>query len=221
MCFSVTASFVSGTALVCAGAYYLKQQGSFSEKHYLALIPFLFGIQQLLEGVVWLGVAEQVTPMLKMIAAYGFSFMATSLWPAYMPFAMYMFEEKRPRFLPLMAVGFLLAVYLLWSSMIYSPIRLEVMCNQIDCFSLAYLFDAPYMSNSINFLYLFLVVIPFVLSSNKRVRYIVAPAFFISFVFGAFLSKSTTFPSVWCFFAAIMSISIFSVSIAVNKKSDI
>ena len=79
MCFSATASFVAGSALLAAGAVYLKKQSvgetGFSRQHYLALIPCLFGLQQLLEGIVWLGVQEQVPASFMMFAAYGFSFL--------------------------------------------------------------------------------------------------------------------------------------------------
>ena len=56
MCFSATASFISGTALCVIGVATLKQTKAPAEIPF-ALIPLLFGIQQLTEGVIWLSSA--------------------------------------------------------------------------------------------------------------------------------------------------------------------
>ena len=49
MCFSAPASFIAGTALSVIGVAALKRTESKSEIPF-ALIPLLFGIQQLIEG---------------------------------------------------------------------------------------------------------------------------------------------------------------------------
>ena len=51
MCFSATASFISGTTLCVIGVATLKQTKGSAEVPF-ALIPLLFGIQQLIEGVI-------------------------------------------------------------------------------------------------------------------------------------------------------------------------
>ena len=53
MCFSASASFAAGTALVAVGAVTLSKAGHRAELGYAA-IPLLFGVQQLIEGVIWL-----------------------------------------------------------------------------------------------------------------------------------------------------------------------
>ena len=61
MCFSATASFISGTALCAIGVATLKQTKASAEIPF-ALIPLLFGIQQLTEGaLVCLSVATPMT----------------------------------------------------------------------------------------------------------------------------------------------------------------
>ena len=89
MCFSTTASLVSGTALVAGGSYFLLKQKPLDRSHLLSAIPLLFGIQQISEGFVWAGVNQQVSPQVQIVFAHLFSFMATSLWPSYMPIAAY------------------------------------------------------------------------------------------------------------------------------------
>lgn len=221
MCFSAEASFVSGGLLLSAAAYNLYKRKPEDRKAYLLFIPIFFGIQQISEGFVWLGIDGMIPQAVLWFFIYLFSFMATSLWPAYMPYSALRFEENQgnKKILLFLSVGgFLLGAYLLWSSFFFSTLELKVTCSQIDCHSLAYLFDMPYKGNWINYLYLFFVIAPLAVSSHRRIRFIVAPAFFFSFVAEALLSKSETFPSVSCFFAALMSASIFLVAIDKENK---
>ena len=55
MCFSATASFSAAAILVPAGIYCFKKSTSLEKPYWLiALLPLIFGIQQLFEGFVWL-----------------------------------------------------------------------------------------------------------------------------------------------------------------------
>jgi hypothetical protein len=53
MCFSASASFIAGGALTAVGVVTLKKTENKKEIPFAA-IPLLFGIQQLIEGVIWL-----------------------------------------------------------------------------------------------------------------------------------------------------------------------
>jgi hypothetical protein len=227
MCFSALASFASGTALIATGAYLASHKNCENHQRYLALVPGIFGIQQLIEGFVWIGFSGIVPDWLHTFAIYGFSFFATSFWPAFIPFAVYQYEKPnreshqfRTRALQLlMSLGLAISLYLLWSSTAYSNLIAEVRCNQIDCNSIGYRYDIPYLQQYINLIYLSVIVIPFALSKNNVVRYLVCGAFFVSFVLAAFLAKATTFPSIWCFLAAIMSICIVPAITAETNES--
>lgn len=50
MCFSATASFIASTTLCVIGVATLKNTKASDEVPF-AMIPFIFGIQQLIEGV--------------------------------------------------------------------------------------------------------------------------------------------------------------------------
>ena len=52
-----------------------------------AMIPLLFGIQQLTEGVIWLTFSHDA-PLLKQAMTYLYSIFSHVLWPIYVPFAM-------------------------------------------------------------------------------------------------------------------------------------
>jgi hypothetical protein len=53
MCFSPTASFVAGVAISTVGVATLKNVKNKREIPF-ALVPLIFGIQQIIEGFVWL-----------------------------------------------------------------------------------------------------------------------------------------------------------------------
>ncbi len=222
MCFSATASFASGTALIAVGGYLLHKK-QHSHESAMASIPAIFGLQQVIEGFVWIGFAGTIPEWLHQFSIYAFSFFATSFWPAFIPLAVYLFETPNRSNSPIqtlvlrayVALGFFVGLYLLWSSTLYSSLIASVQCNQIDCNSIGYQYDLPYLKQYINFIYLSCIVIPFACSKNMIVRYWVCAVFFASFVIGALLSKATTFPSVWCFFAAVMSICIIP---AINQN---
>ena len=52
MCFSASVSFVAGTSLLAAGAVTVRKARHKDELPFAA-IPLLFGVQQLVEGVIW------------------------------------------------------------------------------------------------------------------------------------------------------------------------
>ena len=68
MCFSATASFIAGTTLSVVGVAALKRTEAKTELPFAA-IPLLFGIQQLIEGVIWLTFSYD-TPFLKQTLTY-------------------------------------------------------------------------------------------------------------------------------------------------------
>ena len=53
MCFSATASFVAGSTLAAIGATTIRMTSRRAEIPF-AMIPLLFGVQQLTEGMIWL-----------------------------------------------------------------------------------------------------------------------------------------------------------------------
>lgn len=85
MCFSATASFAAGTALIAVGGVSLRRSRGKAELPF-ALVPLLFGVQQLSEGLLWLSFSNDL-PLLKSWATYAFSLFSHVLWPTFVPFA--------------------------------------------------------------------------------------------------------------------------------------
>ena len=89
MCFSATASFTAGAILVTAGVLTLRHVQSKSTFPF-ACIPLLFGIQQIVEGIVWTSFGS---PILHTVATYVFVMFSHVLWPSFVPFSIWLIEK--------------------------------------------------------------------------------------------------------------------------------
>ena len=90
MCFSATASFTAGAALLGIGALTLRRADRFAELPY-ASIPALFGLQQLVEGSLWLTFTDEAAH-LNSILTHVYSLFSHILWPIFVPIAVLMLE---------------------------------------------------------------------------------------------------------------------------------
>lgn len=95
MCFSATASFVAGFSLSAVGMVALRKTTRRTQVPF-ALIPLLFGVQQIIEGMLWLSFRFDAA-LLKELMIYAFSAIAQSLWPIYVPFSVGLLEPIRWR----------------------------------------------------------------------------------------------------------------------------
>ena len=57
----------------------------------LAIIPFLFGLQQLTEGIIWLSFHNE-SPLPKATLTFVYSLFSHVLWPIFIPFAVGLLE---------------------------------------------------------------------------------------------------------------------------------
>ena len=94
MCFSATASFTAGVALLGLGTLTLRRASSVAELPYAA-IPALFGLQQLVEGGLWLTFANN-TPHLNSILTHIYSLFSHVLWPVFVPIAVLLLDGSMP-----------------------------------------------------------------------------------------------------------------------------
>lgn len=95
MCFSAEVSLAVGAALLPAGGYCLFQ-ASKRDKTYLALavLPLVFGVQQISEGFVWSAINSGDANLVKMASLVFLAF-ALAFWPFWVPFSASLIE-KRP-----------------------------------------------------------------------------------------------------------------------------
>lgn len=198
MCFSATASVVAGTGLVAVGALTLKRADRRAELPYAA-IPLLFGIQQLIEGGIWLSLG-QVGSWPNATLTFFYSLFSHVLWPVYVPFAALLLEPapwRRKAMAAFLAAGAAAGLYLL-ASMIRFPIESRAVGGHIE-YASPHFFVPAVMAG-----YLAATCISMLFSSHRLVNAFGAAAL-LSFI-AAYAAYARWFISVWCFFAAVLSV---------------
>jgi hypothetical protein len=198
MCFSASASFAAGTALLAIGAVTVKKAGHGAELAYAA-IPLLFGVQQLIEGMVWLSFSSE-EPMLNSVVTFVYSLFSHVLWPIYVPFAVLLLEPVRWRRRTLAAflvAGAAVGLYLL-VNMFRFPIESRAAAGHIEYVS-PHFYVVAVMAG-----YFAATCISMLFSSQKLVNVFGAAAL-LSFAL-AYAIYRQWFISVWCFFAALLSV---------------
>ena len=199
MCFSATASFVAGGVLSATGGVLLARTRR-NQDLPLASIPLLFGVQQIIEGIVWISFSS---PAVNAVAAYAYTLFSHVLWPIFVPLSLLLVEINPARKKLLKAfllVGTAIGLYLLYL------IQTNTIDVQIMNCSIAYPFPIPYPFSTTAF-YLVVICGSCFVSSHKTLR-ILGIAILISFAIATWF-YTQTFISVWCFFAAILSIIIY------------
>jgi hypothetical protein len=164
-----------------------------------ALIPVLFGAQQLVEGALWLTLPDEA-PQLNAILAHFYSLFSHVLWPIYVPIAVLLLEVvpwRRKVLAGIALAGAAVGLYLMYF-LIAEPIEARVVGRHIAYLS-PHFFVVPVMV-----LYVLGTCVSAFLSSCGTIRWF-GVATFVSLV-AAYAFYAFWFISVWCFFAAILSV---------------
>ena len=197
MCFSASASFTAGVGLLAIGAVTTSRIIRRAELPF-ALIPALFGVQQLIEGGLWLTFSHNA-PLVNSVLTYLYSFFSHVLWPIYVPIAVLLLEPEAWRRNVLKAIalaGAAVGLYLLYF-LVTEPIVSEVVGMHIS-------YQSPHFYTAVVMtLYVLATCVSSFVSSCKTIRWFGA-ATFVALV-AAYASFAFWFISVWCFLAAILS----------------
>lgn len=197
MCFSATASFVAAAGLLAAGLVAVRRVRRVQELP-LALIPALFGLQQLVEGGVWLTLTHDAAQYNSCLTNV-FSGFSQVLWPVLVPLAVLLVEAvpwRRTVLVAFVAAGVAVAFFL-GVAMVREPVVSLLQGGHI-----VYVFPHARVGPA-TALYLLGVCVAPLLSSHRALRFFGLAATLS--MFGAYAVYSTWFISVWCFFAAAMS----------------
>ncbi len=209
MCFSATVSYSTAAVLVSAGAYAIHHARRLPNRHWLlwAAIPLLFGVQQTFEGMVWrqldAGHAEAAVPY-----ALGFHFFSHFLWLWWLGLGSYLVEPARAR-RRVIGGGTMLGVFcgtLLYGVMLGHP---QWMSVAVQRHAIVYTFSNPYrgpihLPITPAGLYALIVLVPMLVSSHRPIR-----LFGVLLAVSALLASGVygyAYVSVWCFFAAGLSL---------------
>ena len=201
MCFSASASFVAGAALLAIGTKTFKRAERKTELPFAA-IPLLFGVQQILEGIIWLTFRFD-TPLLNIVMTNAYSLFSHVLWPIYVPLAVLVLEPvpwRRKALYAFLVIGTAAGLYLL-INMIRFPITSQLIGTHIEYVSPHFYVDLVMGS------YLAGTCLSALLSSHKVLNAFGAVALLL-FV-AVYRIYTLWFISVWCFFAAILSAVVY------------
>jgi hypothetical protein len=201
MCFSPAASFSTAAVTGVIGLISLSRATQARELP-LAATPLLFGVQQTIEGGLWL--VLPTAPHGPMAGALTLTFLlfAQAFWPVYAPLAAFVMEpnERRRRVMILcLATGLVVSGYLLWR-MLTGP-RDAAIVNSCIVYQTAG--GHPVL---IGLGYLAATSLPLIASSRRAIFVLGAIILVGSLVAYAFYWEA--FMSVWCFFAAAASVVI-------------
>lgn len=196
MCFSAPVSFITGVALVATGI--ATTQKAQKREKMVGVVPLIFGIQQLIEGGLWITLGSEPWST---IFTYGFLLFAYVIWPVYAPIAVLSVETSpfRRKILKIFIVfGVVVSGYLLLNMFTHN-----VTSEITQKGSMTYAQTIAFWKVA-SVLYIITTCGSCLLSSKKFIR-----------IFGILLSLSlvaagllylTSFGSVWCFFAAFLSL---------------
>jgi len=206
MCFSATASFGAGAVLTTAGVVSLRH-ASEARQILFAGIPLVFAFQQAVEGCVWLALTHRLPAGLAQPATYTFLFLAQVVWPFYIPLAMMVLERQRWRrniLTGISCLGILAAMSRAWSLLSH-----DVFARTLD-HHISYRYDHATAYGEYGLaLYLLLLVVPTFLS-GIRWMWTFGVAILLSYVLAEIVFAEFAI-SVWCFFAAIISVCVFAI----------
>lgn len=199
MCFSAPASFTASAVLAIVGgvlSFRIKSKRLLP----LACVPLFFAIQQAAEGVEWLHLPES-SP-----AKNIFLFFAYVVWPIWIPFSLWLIEDnaKRKQWLAFcLGIGIVIGAFLI----LMIP---ETYANR-DHGSIQYLqYFLPDRFNTLgNIFYVTAILLPCFVTSLKKfwiLGALVACSALITFWVNQLTATST-----WCFFAALLSLSLFFI----------
>ncbi len=214
MCFSTAASFgagviLSGVAILAARQVTDPKQTAF------AAIPVIFAIQQFVEGFVWLSLTQESWAEWTRPSSFIFLFFAEVLWPMWVPFALLLLEkDQRTRKVLriIFGLGFIFGMHTLYY-LLLNNYDVRIADHHV-------LYKLHFPLTFVVFTWIAYgigTIMPAFLSSAPKMWVFGLPMA-LSFLVALFFYPSYVI-SVWCFFAALMSVFV-AVQLMISKKGE-
>ncbi|MDP4264268.1 MAG: hypothetical protein Q8941_17190 [Bacteroidota bacterium] len=215
MCFSAGASFGASTVLAAIGVAAMVKART-SPQRLFATIPFVFAVQQLAEGMLWLSLKDPGLAAWQPFLTYTFLVFAMMFWPVWIPITIRLLEKdpKRKKIMSLLlSAGILVSAGIGFVLLLY-PVKVIPASHHLH-----YSLDLPPAIKSLTLLFTLLYIIttiaaPFI-SGIKRMKWL-GLVFLISYAFAA-IFYSGFIVSVWCYFAAILSMVVVWIMSGLRK----
>jgi len=214
MCFSASASFVASGILTIVGVSTIKLSKE-KRQYPFAAIPLIFGVQQFCEGLLWLSLTRTEFDFLHTYSATTFLIFAQVVWPFWVPLSFYLLEKEinRKKVLAgLSWIGGILAIYLLYR-LLSESFHAEIAWNHLR-YEIGKENLLAYM---VSIFYVISTIVPAFTSSIRKMR--IFGAFnLISFIVTVLLFDEYII-SIWCFFAAILSLYVYFILKDLNREN--
>ncbi len=202
MCFSPEADFAAGAVITAVGVQTLRRVRTPREL-VIGSLPLLFGLHQLVEGFVWLGLRGQVSGGVGNAAKDVYIVYAHAVLPALVPLGFLLLEPDRHRarlLWPLVGLGALLGSYMLWQVTAY-PVGAQELAHCIN-----YTTHTP-NDYLIAVLYVTVTCVPALLSSRPYLRWFGLLS--LVGVLATAVVRVDELTSLWCVYVALISVLIF------------
>lgn len=206
MCFSASASFIAGAALMVIGVASVSQVRKPAHLVF-ASMPILFSIQQLCEGFVWLSLLDPDFVEWHLVSKYTFLIFAQVIWPFWIPLSFLSIErlpERRKILRYFLFAGIAVSIMLSFRLFFSSAIA------QVDGCHISYqIGTSKTLLIVTSILYIAAIVVAPFFSSWKS-SLALATANVVSLVVTQTFYE-VYLVSVWCFFAAVQSVLVFFI----------
>jgi hypothetical protein len=205
MCFSATASFTVSGILASVGAVAIAQRPPKAVRM-VAVLPLLLAAQQASEGIVWLTMGEQPRTLLHSLSVVVFLGFALAVWPTWLPLSLFMAERDEGRRRTLKKLALLGAGVSAYSLSVLASAR---PIAEIAAHSIRYEYGIsrrPLVQVAYLLLYIVPTVGPFFVSTVQLSK--ATGSVLLLALVTTLTIKEGALASVWCFFAATLSVLI-------------
>jgi len=206
MCFSAGMSFGASAVLSVIGTAAIMKARTIPQGLF-AGIPIIFSIQQLAEGMLWLSLRDPQLAAWQPFFTYVFLVFALMVWPLWIPLSIRMLEKntERRKILKLLLLAGILVAVGTGCAMFFYPVEVTPVHHHLH-YSIAIPSGTTEFIKLLTLLYVATTIITTFVSTVKRMGWL-GIAFLISYSVTV-LVYSGSVVSVWCYFAALLSIII-------------
>lgn len=215
MCFSASASFGASVILGTIGVVTLGKTKDPTQVPFAA-IPLMFAVQQLSEGILWIGLSDPAHASWQHFPVYIFLIFAQLIWPSWVPFSLLRLETDpgRRKLLQLFTtMGLSISGYLLYCLFAYD-VSAEIRSGHIH-----YVLNFPFALTWVASIFYFVPTVISLFVSSVKGMNALALVILISFVATKIFFDDYLI-SVWCFFAAGLSLMVLRIISLCNRRSE-
>jgi hypothetical protein len=204
MCFSAGASFGASVLLGAIGAIAIAKAKTKPQKLFAA-IPLVFAVQQFSEGMLWLSLQNTGNTQSQSFYTYIFLVFAMMVWPVWIPLTIRLPEKdflRKKIITALLVTGIFIAAGIGCLLLLY-PVQVIGRHHHLH-----YEFYLPPVLLKYGWIFSLLYFLPTIItpfiSSIKKMKWL-GVVFIASYLFAVIFYNGFVI-SVWCYFAALLSI---------------